>query len=173
MSIYFFDTSALVYRYAKDAPSKRVRRVTSDKKHEVYVGSITIVEMAGALAKVCRTNRYDIKKFETMDTAFLRDIASGRLIVRDISHREMQRARHLLRYAGVVKQRGLGSSDALLAVCCLELALEKKEAHTVFYTEDWKLYSTLREINSFTAALELRCLAHSRGGVPSTTKKTK
>jgi hypothetical protein len=173
VQIYFFDTSALVYRYANDQPSRRVRRATSDPRCRVYIGSLTVVEMAGALAKVCRVNQYDRKKFEGMDAAFLRDIASGRLIVRDISQGDMQRARHLLRYAGVLKGRSLGSSDALLSVCCLELALEMRGTPVVFYTEDWTLYSTLRDINGFRSALELRCLAASRGGVPSTTKRGK
>jgi hypothetical protein len=150
-----------------------VRRVTSDARCEVYIASITVVEMAGALAKVCRRNGHDNKKFESMDTAFLKDIANGRLSVRDITQSDMQRARHLLRYAGVVKKRALGSSDALLSVCCLELALEKKGVPVIFYTEDWTLYSTLREINGFRAALELRCLAASRGGVPATTRRGK
>lgn len=171
MPIYFFDTSALVYRYAHDRPSRRVRRVTSDKRCEVFIASITVVEMAGALAKVCRSKGHDTRKFETMDGAFLKDIANGRLNVRDVTQADMQRARHLLRYAGVVKKRNLGSSDALLSVCCLELALEKRGVPVVFYTEDWTLYSTLRDINGFRAALELRCLAVSRGGIPSTTKR--
>jgi len=150
-----------------------VRRVTSDARCEVYIANITVVEMAGALAKVCRSKGHDTKKFESMDTAFLKDIANGRLSVRDITQSDMQRARHLLRYAGVVKKRALGASDALLSVCCLELALEKKGVPVIFYTEDWTLYSTLREINGFRAALELRCLAASRGGVPSTTRRGK
>lgn len=170
MPVYFLDTSALVYRYADGAPSRRVRRVTSDKKSELFIANVTIVEMASALAKYCRTNGHDTKKFEVMDSAFLRDIASGRLNIREVTQGDMQRARHLLRYAGVVKKRNLGSADAQVATCCLELALEKK-VPVAFYTEDWTLYSTIREINSFRSVLEIRCLAASRGGIPSTTRR--
>ena len=170
MPTYFFDTSALVYRYADGAPSRRVRRLTSDKRCELYIANITVVEMAGALAKVCRTSGHNTRKFEGMDGAFLKDIASGKLNIREVTQSDMQRARHLLRYAGVVRKRNLGSADALVAVCCLELALEKK-VHVIFYTEDWTLYSTVREINSFRSVLELRCLAASRGGIPSTTRR--
>jgi hypothetical protein len=169
--LYFFDTSALVYRYTGGGPARRVRRVTSDKRVQVHIASITAVEMASALAKFCRVNNHNSRKFESMDRAFLRDVASGRLIIRDVTQSDMQRARHLLRYAGAVKKRNLGSLDALVAICSLELALEKK-LPVVFYTEDWTLYSTIRELNSFRSVLELRCLAASRGGVPSTTKRS-
>jgi predicted nucleic acid-binding protein len=168
--LYFLDTSALVYRYADGSPSRRVRRVTSDKRAEVYIANITIVEMASALAKVCRTSGHSTRKFEGMDGAFLKDVATGKLNIRDVTQGDMQRARHLLRYAGVVRKRNLGSADALVAISCLELALEKK-VPVVFYTEDWTLYSTIREINSFRSVLELRCLAATRGGIPSTTKR--
>jgi hypothetical protein len=161
-----------MYRYASGIPARRVRRVTSDRRGEVYISSITVVEMASALAKFCRINNHSSQKFEYMDRAFLRDIANGRLTVRDVTEIDMQRARHLLRYAGAVKKRNLGSLDALVAICCLELALEKK-VPVVFYTEDWTLYSTIRELNSFRSVLELRCLAAGRGGVPATTRRSR
>jgi hypothetical protein len=170
VAIYFFDTSALVYRYADGGPSRRVRRVTSDKRGEVFIADITIVEMASALAKICRANNQSARTYEAMDAAFLKDIATGKLNIREVTQRDMQRARHLLRYAGAVRRRNLGSADALVAITCLELAFERK-VPIVFYTEDWTLYSTIREINSFRSVMELRCLSSSRGGVPSTTKR--
>jgi hypothetical protein len=85
----------------------------------------------------------------------------------------MQRARHLLRFAGLIKSRNLGSHDAMIAICCLELALEKKDVATVFYTHDWPLYSILREVGSFRDALELRYIAEGKGGISPITKRGK
>ncbi len=92
-----------------------------------------------------------------MDKSFLDDVATGRLNVRRIVERDVLRARHLIRFANVVLKRSLKSADALIAVCCLDLALEKKQ-RVIFCIHDKPLYSTLQSINAYRAALELRYL---------------
>jgi hypothetical protein len=168
MSVYFFDTSALQYRYVRNTFSQRVRRVTSDKRWKVYIADVTILEMASALANGCRRLGLTLTRFDAMDLAFLKDVAAKQVEVRTVTQADVQRARHLLRFAGVVKRRNLQSADALISVCCLECALEIKK-RVIFYTGDWTLYTTLREINAFRAALRLRYLGPGKGGIPPET----
>ena len=167
---YFLDTCALIHRYVSGPFSRLVRRIVSSDRWPVYVAEPTVLEMASALARQCRSHRWDVHAFDALDRRFFQDIAFGRLRVRAVTKQEVLRARHLLRYAGVVKGNKLESADALIAVTCLELAYEVKE-RVVFYTQDWPLYATIRGVDAFRAMLELRFLGPGRGGVPPTTKK--
>lgn len=103
----------------------------------------------------------DLKAYDSMDIRFLNDVASGRLIVRTADRKNSLRARHLIRFAGVVRRRNIGSADAVIASCCLDLALEMKK-RIIFYTHDKPLFLTLQEINAFTSALTLRFLRKTR-----------
>lgn len=85
----------------------------------------------------------------------MKDVAQGRLIVRSVEASHLLRARHLIRYAGVLKRRRMGSADAVIAACCLDLALELKQ-EIIFYIHDKTLYTILQDINAFTSALNLR-----------------
>jgi hypothetical protein len=74
----------------------------------------------------------------------------------------------LLRFAGIVKRRNLGSADALIASCCLDLAHELRK-RVLFYTADWTLYSTLREVDAFRSAMTLQYILPPRAGIPART----
>lgn len=160
MPIYFLDTSALQYRYVPGNFSRRIRRLVSDGRSPCYIADVTVLEISSALGTQCRKRGWVVKKFDTMDSSFLADVASGRLKVCTTTKRDVLKARDLIRFAGVVKQKSLKSADALIAVCCLELALEKKQK-IIFYLEDRKLYSTLRVIGAYRSALKLRHLGSS------------
>jgi predicted nucleic acid-binding protein len=155
MPVYFFDTSALQHRYMDGPYSKRIRRIISTGSNECFIADITVLEIASALGNRCRQGNLRYQRYDQANDRFWEDIAEGRLIVRDTSQRDVMRARNLLRYAGVLKRRRLQSADALVAVTCLELALERGEA-IIFYTSDWTLYDILSQIDAFNAALTLR-----------------
>lgn len=140
--------------------SRRIRRLVSDDRSICYIADVTVLEISSALGLKCRKRGWGVKEFDAMDIGFLEDLATGDLKVCTTSKRHVLKARDLIRFAGVVKQRSLKSADALIAVCCLELALEKKQ-RIVFYLEDKKLYSILRDIDAYRAALELRHLRSS------------
>jgi hypothetical protein len=163
----FFDTSALVPRYRAGKYTYRVNQVFGGPKN-IFVAEITMVEIVSAFGSICRGHKLPDSDFEQMNAAFLDDIAIGRIQIRLINRSDMIRARHLLSLAGIVNRRNLGSSDALIAVSCRELALETHE-RVMFYTKDWTLYSTLYQINAYRSALRMRFLGLGRGGVPPTS----
>jgi hypothetical protein len=128
-----------------------------------------MVEMASAMARRCRQGALTVKDFDSMSAAFIKDVADGRVQVRNMNKRDMRRARDLIRYAGMIRRRNLGSGDAIIATCCLDLALERREK-LIFYTSDWGLFDTLRTINAFTSALTIQFLGVPRvAGVPTRT----
>ena len=155
MPVYFLDTSTLVDRYCDGDHSRRVRRIVSDTRNSCYIADWTVVETASALASQCRKRSLGVRDFDRMNARFFTDISTGRLMVRNTTVREMMRSRELIRYAGVKRGRRLGTGDALLAVCCLELGLERG-GDVVFLTADWTLYTILRDTNAYRAVLELR-----------------
>lgn len=155
MPVYFFDTSALQHRYMDGPYSKRIRKIISTSGNECFIADVTVLEISSALANRCRQGQLRYERYDQADDRFWGDIATGRLDIRDTTQRDVIRARNLLRYAGVLKRRRLKSVDALIAVTCLELALERRE-RIIFYTSDWTLYDILRQIEAFSAALKLR-----------------
>ncbi len=154
MGIHFFDTSALQHRYVSGPHTRRVRRIISDQRCECYIADWTVLEIASGLAKRCRAGNLTIQSYDAMDTRFFEDLAGGRLKVRESTPQEIRRARDLLRFAGVIKRRRLTSGDALIAVSCLDLALERK-CRVNFYMSDNPLYNILQDIGAFTSALSL------------------
>ena len=161
MPTYFFDTSALQHRYVDSTYSKVVRRIISNKKYDCFIADITVLEIASALATRCRGGSLTNKQYDLADQKFWTDIASEKLKTRATTHREVLRARNLIRFAGVIKQRKLSSNDALIAVCALELALELKEK-VILYTSDWGLYDISRGLDAYKSALKLRFLGTPR-----------
>ena len=157
MPIHFLDSSALQHRYLDNAHSRRIRRLVSDRRCPCFVAELSVVEISSAIARRCRQKNLTIRHFDSMSTAFLRDLADGRILVRNMSKRDMRRARDLIRYAGIVRRRNISSADAIIAVSCLDLALERKE-RLVFYTSDRGLYEILNTINAYKSALSLKFL---------------
>ena len=168
MSGCFFDTCALIPRYRVGKFTYRVNRIFAGTR-PIHIAEISMVEVVSALASQCRDNHLPDSEFRRMHSAFLADVASGRIDVRPLSRQDMVKATHLIELGGVTNRAGLKSSDALVAVSCRELALERGE-RVSFYTKDWKLYRTLYGINAYRAAMRLNFLGPGRPGVPASTK---
>lgn len=168
MAYRFFDTSALKHRYTGGTDSAKISRVVSNGKNRCYIADLTILEMPSALGGHCRAQNRSTREYDLMDHRFLSDIADGRLVVRPTNQISIVRARNLLRFAGIVKRRNLGSADALIASCCLDLAHELRK-RVLFYTADWTLYSTLREVDAFRSAMTLQYILPPRAGIPART----
>jgi hypothetical protein len=164
MPACFFDTSALGPRYRIGKFTYRVNQVFGGPK-EIFIAEITTVEIVSAFGSICRELNLPESQFEQMNATFFDDVAAGRIQIRPITRSDMLRARHLLGLAGIVNRRNLGSSDALVAVSCRELAFENGE-RVMFYTKDWTLYSTLYQINAYRSALKMRFLGRGRGTIP-------
>jgi hypothetical protein len=155
-------------RYRLGKFSYRVNQLFASKR-DIFVAEITMVEIVSAFGSVCRANKLAESEFETMNFKFCEDVASDRIQIRPVTRSDMFGARHLLALAGILNRRNLGSSDALVAVACRELALENGERVT-FYTKDWTLYSTLYQINAYRSAMRMRYLGQGKGGIPATSR---
>ena len=162
----FFDTSALQHRYVQGPYSRRVRYLVGRRSTNSYIADLTVLEMANTLATRCRGSGWGMKTFDRLNDRFLDDIAAARLTVRPCGSREVRRAVHLIRFAGVAKKKGLKSSDALIASCALEFALETQQAVN-FYMSDWQLYCCLRDFNAFRTTMNLILLGKTKDGTPS------
>lgn len=168
MDIYFFDTCALVCRYAADQFTNRVNRIVQGKNRTIHISDLTVVEISSALAKTCRARKLSASEFFKMRAAFEDDIANGLIQVETSSQADLLSARDLLEDAAVLNHRDLRSSDAIIVSTSRGLAYTLDRRIT-FYTRDWKLYSSVRGIGSYTAALRLRYLGKGKGGIPSST----
>lgn len=154
MPTYFWDTSALLHRYVSGPLSRLPKLLISNKKRTNYIADITVLEMASALSKECRRNAWNLSKFDLLETCFMKDIAEGRLNVRDTTKRDFDRTRHLIRYIGVKGGRKITAADALIATCCLEFALEKGE-RIALITNDYPLYTLLSSVDAFRSSVRL------------------
>jgi len=152
---YFFDTSALKHRYIDSSLTARIRRIISNRNSEVFVSDLTVVELASAFADYCIERGLGQDRFDSMYLSFFGDLATGRIMVRESTRRDFEKARQLLRFARVIIGRHLKSADAIIAASCRELAYEKK-APIVFYLCDKKLHATLRVISAYSAVVKLR-----------------
>jgi len=155
MSAYFFDTSALKHRYVKSGISAKIKRAISDTRHEIYISELTIVELATAFADDCIARAVGHGDYDRMYRKFFRDVAKRRVRVRNITQRDFQNARHLLRFAKVIQRKHLRSADAIIAESCRELAYELNSP-IIFYLCDEKLYKTLNSLNAYASAVKLR-----------------
>ncbi|MGH8629544.1 MAG: hypothetical protein ACREU7_02095, partial [Burkholderiales bacterium] len=88
--------------------------------------------------------------------------------VRTTTWRSILRARNLLRYGGVILRADLGSTDALIASTCLDLAHELKVRFR-FYTADWRQYTLLRKSDVFKAGMILQYIMAPKHGIPART----
>ena len=156
MPVYFFDTSALQHRYFNSPKSRSIRRIISDRRNTCYILDLTIVEIASAMALKCRSNNLNVKEYDKLSRKFWLDVSShGPLRVLNSGKREVLRARHLIRYAGVIRRRRISSHDALIAASCLEFALENR-TRVMFCLEDRPLYNIISQIGAFNQVLKFR-----------------
>lgn len=161
MGIHFLDSSALQHRYVESTETSSIKRLVSSRRNECYISEWSVLEMASAFANRCRQGGLPARRYDAMNRAIIKDLANGRLLVRNTTTRDITRARELIRFAGVINRRRLKSGDALVASSCLDLAFERKERIT-FYMSDWGLYDILRSLESFTSVLTLQYV-----GVPN------
>ena len=155
MPAYFFDTSALKHRYINTSLSARIRRIISNRNSEVFVSDLTVVELASAFADHCTERGLGQDRFDSMYRSFFGDLATGRIMVRESTRRDFEKARQLLRFARFIIRRHLKSADAIIAASCRELAYEKR-LPIAFYLCDKRLHNTLQAIGAYSTVIKLR-----------------
>lgn len=157
MSAYFFDTCALKHRYIKTKISSRISRIVSNRRHEIYISELTVVELGSAFADYCKDQGSGHREYDRLYRKFFRDVASRRIIVREITKRDLQNARHLIRFAKVIEGRHLRSADAIVSETCRDLSYELGNRVT-FYSCDQKLHTTLNATSAYRSVVRLRYL---------------
>lgn len=157
MPAYFFDTCALKHRYAKSNLSSRISRIVSNRRYEIYISELTVVELGSAFADYCIAQGTGHEEYDRLYRRFFRDVANKKIIVRDIRKRDLENARHLIRFAKVIKRRHLKSADAIVAETCRDLSYELSD-RVIFYSCDQKLHTTLNATDAYRTAVRLRYL---------------
>lgn len=137
--------------------SSRVSRIVGNRRHEIYVSELTVVELGSAFAGECLARGTGHEEYDRMFRKFFKDVARKRITVLDITKRDLENARHLLRFAKVIQRRGLGSSDAIVAETCRDLSYELGK-RVIFCTSDRKFHSILNATSAYQAAVRLRYL---------------
>ena len=155
MTVYFFDTSAIQYRYLPGPKARSIRRICSDGRNVCHIAELTILEIASALGKRYRGQTITLREHRRAERAFWEDIRSGRLCVRPTQKKDILRARHLMAYAGVDLRRNITSVDALIAATAVECALETN-ARVALCLEDRGLYNAIKDIPVYRSALRFR-----------------
>lgn len=161
--IHFLDTSALIHRYLDGPSSRTIRTLISRRSTKCFIAELTVLEMSSAIARRLRKAQNDNKvidpganrRFDRLEAKFFRDIAQGSIEVYPLTYTHYTRARGLLRYAGIVKNRRITTVDALIASAALDLAYRERQ-RIQFCTSDRPLYSIMSGINAFSSALDLR-----------------
>jgi hypothetical protein len=124
--------------------------------------------MSSALAKIYRKHRLSVADFNRMRAMFEDDIGHGLLKVLRVNRQDLLDARDLLEDAAVLNKRDLRSADSIIAACCRGLA-HSLHRRVIFYTRDWRQYSSVFGVRAYNAALKLRFLGLGKGGVPPRT----
>lgn len=120
--LYYFDSSAVVKRYAPEKGSAWVKGIAEpDSGNTIYIGQIGIVEIAAALSRKIRTNELTREDYEAALNLFLLDVRNEKYVVGLLSDHTIQAAvdltkRHPLRaYDAVHLTIAIGLNVALLA----------------------------------------------------------
>lgn len=162
-SVFFLDTSALIHRYLDCPSSRKIRTIVSRQDTKCFIAELTVLEMSSAIARRLRrdqtsartTDLASNRKFDRLESKFFRDISLGLIEVYPLAYTHYSRARGLLRYAGVVRNRRITTVDALIASAALDLAFRERERIN-FCTSDKPLFTIIQSVNAFTSALNLR-----------------
>ena len=120
MASYFFDTSALVKIYHREAGSDYVERITSQSGSRVFISRLSLVEMESVFAIKVRTGELDAVGRSIGRRRFHADVAQGRLFVGPPTEEKHFRSARELRMRFAVSH-ALRTLDALQLAVVLEL----------------------------------------------------
>jgi len=75
MSIYYFDSSALIKRYHYELGTDVVDRIIENEDSEIYVSSISLIEVISTLRRKVKAHKITKAKFVKLKGAFLYEIS--------------------------------------------------------------------------------------------------
>ena len=115
MAVYFVDSSALVKRYVQEVGTPWVRRLTHrGQAHEIYLASITPVELTAAVARRRRGKTLSAPQASSILSRFRKHLA-GRYTVLELTPVLLAEAMRL------ANSRELRAYDAVELAAVLEL----------------------------------------------------
>jgi uncharacterized protein len=141
MSDYFFDSSALAKRYISEVGSVWVGTITGELSNNIYVASITSVEIVAALARRVKGGTLLAADADAADNALQTDF-SVQYIVSDISSAIIKSAMNLAR------QHALRGYDAVQ----LATAVDANQEHLSFGLPPIIIVSADDELNNAAQA---------------------
>ncbi len=119
MSGHFFDSSALVKLYHREAGTDAVEEIVDSSDGQIRISRLTPAEIASAFAIKVRTGTINREEAQLLHHRFRTDIAAGKLKVYTIGESEFAEAESLLaRFAFDLRLRAL---DALQLAVAMEL----------------------------------------------------
>lgn len=141
MAIYFFDSSALTKRYVIEVGSIWVETITGDFANNIYVASITSVEIVAALARRVKGRTLSAAAADAANMALQTDF-SAQYLVSDISSAIIKSAVNL------AKLYALRGYDAVQ----LAVAVEVHRANLSFGLSPLIFVSADNELNAAAQA---------------------
>jgi uncharacterized protein len=139
VSAYFFDSSALVKRYASEVGTGWVKSIAEDNNNSIYIAQITIVEVIAAIERRKRRNPPEITAADASAAArSFRADALTRYLKVNISNSLIEDA------TNVAEKHGLRAYDAVQLAAALtlqQLRLANKMQGLILISADTDLNS--------------------------------
>jgi predicted nucleic acid-binding protein len=133
---YYFDTSALLPYYRQEALTPKVQAFISSVTPPILINHLTLVEMASALSRWCRTSELTQEQASMIHELFYQHINLGLYRILPVSEQEFKRAEAWL----LQRDTSLRSLDALHLATALH-------ADACLITADKKLYESAVYLN--------------------------
>jgi len=140
MAVYFFDSSAIVKRYATEIGSHWVRSVVAEPENMVVIAEIGTVEVAAAFARMQRSGRITIEERNKYLRLFLRD-AAKQYKVASLNSRIVRAAINLTQS---YKLRGYDAIQLATALAVDANLVQKELPPLVFVSADEDLVKAAR-----------------------------
>lgn len=140
--LYYFDSSAVVKRYAPERGSEWVTFIVEPtKENTIHVGQIGIVEIAAALSRKVRTKELARKDYEVALWLFLADVRNEEYIIAPPSDKVVEMAVDLTRRHPL---RGYDAVHLATAIMLNTALLEAEFPPLVFVSADMALCEAAR-----------------------------
>ena len=122
MSLYFFDSSALVKHYCPETGTGEVNRLFTDPGAKHYISRLAVVEVQRVFARCVRSGEIHESELDRLRDLFYNDIGQRLLQIRRFRDFHYHNAVRLVRkYATPQKTPLLRTLDALHLVSALDL----------------------------------------------------
>jgi len=137
----FFDTSAIVKRYAKESGSDRVNEIISNDANSVYLLNISTVEFCSALKRKTNQDQLGEAQAKELNDWFDWHCENEYLVVQ-LQEEDLEFARSL------IWAHGLRAYDAIQLSTCHslhDLSNENEGPEVVFFSADDKLVDAAKK----------------------------